>query len=481
MKKKKECNYGKKIKLLIIMFSLIISSFITYKIIELDILPNKYLITSIAIILIMDIIAVIVLLLTKFNKIGYALAILNIIIFFFGIYYISSANSFLNKKFGNKKLTEENIYYVVTNKNNNYTELDIKEDISYYKETPEIDKAFNTLSESYNIAKKEYDDIIVMYNDLLNNTNMFMLVEKSSHDIVFELDKKLVRDNFEIIYEFKIETKIEKPVEPETTSKEVYNIYLAGTDFTNSLVDFNMIITINTKTNKILITSMPRDYYIEVAGKGGRKDTLSYMGPYGINTSVKSLENLFDIKIDYYVKMKAEVLVDLVDTIDGINYCSNMSYTTSHALVLNTYVDKGKKLHVKKGCQHLNGIETLTVARERNAFVGRDRVRQENCRKIMLAILDRLKSTNTLIRYNDILNSLDNLYETSLPRDVVSSFVKRTLDGSYFEIIEQSLDGSDTIDYVHLTNLKDWVMYPSESSVENAKQKLKEIMNENDK
>ena len=46
-----------------------------------------------------------------------------------------------------------------------------------------------------------------------------------------------------------------------------------------------------------------------------------------------------------------------------------MEYTTSHALILDTYDDSlGEKLHVKKGCQWLNGIETLTVARERLAF-----------------------------------------------------------------------------------------------------------------
>src|SRR5699024_4581684 len=113
------------------------------------------------------------------------------------------------------------------------------------------------------------------------------------------------------------------------------------------------------------------------------------------------------------------------------------------------------KLYVKKGCQHLNGIEILTVARERNAFIGRDRVRQKNCQKIILAIFDKLKSTDSFKNYKEILDSLSNLYTTTIPKDVVTSIAKDTIDGAEWKFTTQSVDGTDS-NHVFIAILNDY-------------------------
>ena len=129
-------------------------------------------------------------------------------------------------------------------------------------------------------------------------------------------------------------------------------------NFTNTNMDFNMIVSINTKTHEVLFTSMPRDYYIEVDGYNGKKDTLSYMGALGITTNMKSIEKLFNIKIDYYLSIKTTSLVRLVDEVGGINYCSDDAYTTTHAMILDSYDDtKGKKLFVKALLEE--GVDTI--------------------------------------------------------------------------------------------------------------------------
>ena len=146
-------------------------------------------------------------------------------------------------------------------------------------------------------------------------------------------------------------------------------------------------------------------------------------------------------------------------------------------MILDSYDDsKGKKLYVKKGCQQLNGIETLTVARERIAIPGSDVARQENCQKILLAIIDKLKSTNTITNYNGILNSFNGFYETNMPKEVITIIIKDILNGKTYQTETQTLYGTDTHDYVHLTTLKDWVMYPAEDSVNKGKEKIKEVL-----
>ena len=186
-----------------------------------------------------------------------------------------------------------------------------------------------------------------------------------------------------------------------------------GKDFSRERNDLNMLITVNTITRKVLITSIPRDYYIPAVGYK-YKDSLMVMGILGDDVVIKSIESYFGIEIDFKINVYTENLVDIVDKIGGIEFCSDISYRTTHALVQDTYNDNlGKKFYVKKGCQHLNGIQTLTVARERLAFKGEnggDRVRQVNCRKIMISILKKILSTSTLTNYSSILDSFSGFY-----------------------------------------------------------------------
>ena len=190
---------------------------------------------------------------------------------------------------------------------------------------------------------------------------------------------------------------------------------------------------------------------------------------------MSSLENLLDTKIDYYTSIYTEGLVEVTDLLGGIEYCSDTTFTTTHAKVLDTYDDSyGEKLTINKGCQHLNGIETLTLARERKN-VGSDRQRQKNCAKILKSILNKSLSTKTLTNYQELLNKVSDLYQTNINKETIQTLIKNLLNNNY-TIIEQSLDGSDGNNYIRLGSVKSYVMYPYEDSVLEAKTKIKEIL-----
>lgn len=233
-----------------------------------------------------------------------------------------------------------------------------------------------------------------------------------------------------------------------------------------------MLVSINKTNNEILLTTIPRDYYITDA-RVGKKDKLSDMGSRGIETNMSSVAKLFGVKIDYYIKVNTKSLVGIVDAVGGINYCSDMEYTTSHALILDTYDDSlGEKLHVKKGCQWLNGIETLTVARERLAFKTGDNQRQKNNAKIMQAILNKMKTPAMATKFPSVLSAVNGLYTTTIPKDLVTSSVKDLLENPNWAIKTQSVTGSGGQDYIFFGKTKDYVMYPNYNSVNNAKKKI---------
>ena len=466
----------KKISKLNILSIIDIITFIImlYLLLNINILPTKYLILIIVIISIINILSIIFINIKKkiFKIIGIILIIIAIIINIIGTYYLYYANNFLDKSFSNNEKTVTT-YYIVTNKSNNYTKKDIKGDIYYY-DNNSINKALTKIKKEFDVNPKTYDDAPKMIGDIVNNEIDFILIDKNSYNILLTLDNTINSNNFKIIYELDITSTNET----SEKTKDAFNIYIGGKDFAG-LIDYNAIITVNTKTHEILMTSIPRDYYMEIAGTNGKKDSLSHMYAFGEDANELSLEKFFDINIDYNIKVTTESLVELVDTIGGITYCSDQAYTTTHALILNSYDDSGKeKLYVKKGCQHLNGIETLTVARERNAFVGRDRVRQKNCQKIILAIFDKLKSTDSFTNYKEILDSLSNLYTTTIPKDVVTSIAKDTIDGVEWKFTTQSVDGTDSNDvFIAILNDYDFAMIPDMNSVNQAKTKINEVLN----
>ncbi len=265
-------------------------------------------------------------------------------------------------------------------------------------------------------------------------------------------------------------------VDPDAPT-EAYNIYLTGHDFDN-FRDFNMILTVNVTKHKILMTSIPRDYYIEVAGYD-KKDKLSFIRQ-GVDVSKASIENLFGIKMDYYVDINTESVVTLVDAIGGINYCNPYDeYYSTHAMVIDTYDDsKGEHLFVKKGCQQLNGIQTLTVSRERLKLPGGDRARQHNVQIILTAIFNKMASPEIITNFDSTLNAVDGMYETTVPMNAVTAIIKDIMQNGnkWNDIKDQSVNGSDTHAAVNLGQSYDWVMMPDYNTVTAAKEKIEEVL-----
>ena len=201
------------------------------------------------------------------------------------------------------------------------------------------------------------------------------------------------------------------------------------------------------------------------------------MGPYGIDVSVGSLEDFFNTELDYYVRINNRSVVDIVNAIGGINYCSDQAFTVDYVTSGKTNTTR-KKVYIHEGCQTLDGNETLSVVRVRKIFEGGDRARQDHIRKVIVAMLDRLKDPNVIMNYANILDSLTGLYETTMPRELISKLAKQTIDnGGNWKVIEQSVTGEDKQDYVHLTSLIDFVMEPDMNSVDSAKKQIKQILN----
>lgn len=471
---------GRRIKKTVVIITLINSLFTLFfaiYICKLNLLSIKYTILIIFIFIIMNM-GILLLISRKksgMKYIGYGLTAILLLMSSIGIYYISKTNDFLNKSFNNATNTYTNTYYIMTLNQDKYKELTDVKILGYHENIPNIKEALSVLKKTVSTNNIEYEDFDHTFDALKNEEIDSVIMEKTLYNFIVEYDSNFKKDNYKIIYSFDV--TLEEENDEVSHEGDTFNIYIGGTDFTELYTDFNMIVTINKKTHKILLTSTPRDYYVELYGKGGSKDLLGYAGVWGTNTSKKTLENLYGIKIDYYVKINTKSLVGLVDTLGGVEFCSDISYTTTHAMVMGTYDDTiGKKLYVNKGCKNYNGIQILTIARERKAYPDGDRQRQKNCQQIMINIFNKMTRAENIVNYTSILNAVGNLYTTNIPKDLVTELARNTVNhmgGWKFET--QSVTGRDSRGYVHLSNIMDYVMVPDKESVNKASQKIKAI------
>ena len=468
MNKKKIINY--------IIIGLSIISFIVLLLLinKIGVIPNKYL----KLYYIVEIIFILLSIGFSFykKKVFYVLSLVfSIILIFlnsFGYYYIKHLDKFIDKGFTGD-IVDTTVYYLVTSSSNginNVNEITLDIPIYYYAYSRHNEEMFKVFG---NYDYKGVEDINTYLIDNINS-NSYLLVDDINYSLSFELNPELDESNYKIIYKFDVVTSEQRTTEV----KEVFNVLITGKDFSDERNDLNMLVTINTLTHKILITSIPRDFYIPVSGSD-KKDTLMVMGYYGDDVVAKSIGDFFGITVDYRINLYARNLVDIVDKVGGIEFCSSQSFYTNHALVVDTYNDRlGKKFYVKKGCQQLNGIQTLTVARERVAFKGEgDLKRQDNCRQIMLKIANKVLSMSTLANYTSVLDSFSNLYSTNINRNTAVNFIKSILSNKY-TTFEQSVKGSSSNARLRMNTLYGYVMIPNSSTVDAASNKMKEIINE---
>lgn len=455
------------------IFLLIVSVLILVLVYFINVLPIDYFIVLVVLVLIIDLVVIKLLLGSGKirNVIGVILSIILIIIMVFGITYELNTIDFL-KQFGFNTYKEE-VYNVLVLDDSEYEELNDLDNES-------IGHLDENVHEGLNSAIEKIDNVIDFEGVVLDDINSLVdnlsseevdaIILEAAQITMLEEDNNGLMDNFRIIASFDIETEIEVVSKEVNVTEDSYNILITGIDSYGSITrvsrsDVNMIVSVNPKDKKILLTSIPRDYYVYLSDYGDY-DKLTHTGIYGIDVTTKALEDLLDIDINYYVKVNFTTLVDIVDELGGITVNSNYDFTS-----IDGY-------HFSKGENNLNGKEALSFARERQAFSEGDRVRVENQQLVLTAIINKVLSAGIITNYNSLLNALSGEFLTNITNKEITDLIKWQIDGMYSWDIETiSLDGSNAFDYTYsYKNQKLYVMMPYPESVNSAKEKIKNVL-----
>lgn len=265
------------------------------------------------------------------------------------------------------------------------------------------------------------------------------------------------------------------PISVDVT-KEPFNVYITGIDQWASekgldleRSDVNMLVTVNPKTKKILLTSIPRDTYVKLH-TAQQMDKLTHSGIYGVDETINTVQDWLDADINYYVKMNFTGARDIINAMGGIEVYSPVEFTSSL---------KGYEYH--KGWNLLGGKEAIYFARERKSFEGQDAIRVENQQRVMKAIIKKMTSSTTLLtHYGDIMDAAGEEMSTNLSSGELTNLARmQVTDLASWDVETQKIEGKVDQDYVaSLTQSTKFDVYrPSDESVESCKRNITHIMN----
>ncbi len=148
--------------------------------------------------------------------------------------------------------------------------------------------------------------------------------------------------------------------------------------------DTVMILHIPSNGGPSVLVSLPRDSYVAIPGFGMNKLNAAYSfgGP---KLLAKTVQNATGLEINHYMGIGFGGLVNVVDAVGGVRMCIPANIN-----------DPASGLHLKKGCQNLDGAQALGFVRTRHLFATQDLQREQDQRVFIKALLTKMTSVGTL-------------------------------------------------------------------------------------
>ena len=301
--------------------------------------------------------------------------------------------------------------------------------IGYVNESDETKKIVEEINSLYkNNTLKEYKSYEELISDLLS--------KKIKYAILPSDFKKLLtnKEDFNKIKVLVTKSIVKKKISTKTIDKP-FTMLLLGTDEDASSrgnSDVIMLVTINPKTMNVTMLNIPRDTNFKLACTNDNERKINYANDDCIQ---KTLNQTFNVNIDYYVKVDFKLVVDLVDILGGIDM------DVPHAICeQNSKRQWGTNVVlVEKGMQQLNGEQALALARHRKnntpehaKYCPKDKkyheglfndfVRNEMQQEIIKAIVAKVKTINSIDKFQEILNKLSSRVNTNMGSNTILSF-----------------------------------------------------------
>jgi LCP family protein required for cell wall assembly len=473
---------------IVLSILLVVASFyLLYQLIKINVLPTKLLFLITIIFVLSD--AIFALLLCYYTRavVSKIICVVITLVLIFGSclggYYISKTGSLLTNITNVTKHAKNTVSVVVKQSSDikNKSQLNgLSVGTLRTIGTQGSSKALTELSKDGIVMNQsEYDSLSAMLEAFYNGEVDSIIINESSRSQILDMESYAEFDNnTRVVYQtsYKVENTDKANAVSDITSKP-FNVLISGSDTRggfdeNGRSDVIMVATINPKTSTILLTSVPRDFYVTTACDAadgcmqGALDKITHTGVHGTNTTKRTVEQLLGIEINYTFKVGFDTVTDLVDALGGVDVTVAPGYAYSNSAIT-----------IHEGVNHLNGTQALEYARERYAYTEGDRQRTKNQQQVLMGIVNEATKPSVITKYASIMDAMANTFSTTMSNEEISDLIKYQINNNPKWKMEQYMvDGTgDTLMCAELGDAAS-VMVPDQSTVKMAKDKINAVL-----
>ena len=479
-------KFSKVLSILLSIVLVISSFYLLYQVIRLNVLPSKFLFPLTIGVVLLD--AIFVLLLVYFSRNVVSKIICIVLTLFIclascmGGYYISKTQGALSNITSVAKHAKNTVSVIVKESSSikNKSQLNGVSVGSLRLNEEGSKKALKELSsEGIVLNQMEYDSMTALLEAFYNGEVDSIIINESSRSQILDMEAYSNFDsNTRVVYQtsYKVKNNDSATSVSDITSKP-FNVLISGSDSRggfdeNGRSDVIMVATVNPKTHTILLTSVPRDFYVTTtcdAGDGcmqGSLDKITHTGIHGTNTTKRTVEQLLGIEINYTFKVGFDTVTELVDVLGGVDVYVEPGYATTNSLY-----------SVHEGINHLNAEQALAFARDRYSYTEGDRQRTKNQQQVLMGIVKEATKPSVITNYAAIMDTMANTFSTTMSNEEITALIKYQLNNNPTWKMEQYMvDGTgDTLMCAELGDAAS-VMVPDQSTVKTAKDKINAVL-----
>ncbi len=318
---------------------------------------------------------------------------------------------------------------------------------------------------------KPYSDTEKLYNDLLSSKTQFMVLTSNTRSDLSVIDEEY-EDKIKVIFEKKYELEDVK-AKAVDISKEPFTVYLCGADLSSGQDitstgrgDVNILLTVNPNTKEVNMQVIPRDTFVYIPCRGG-SSKLSYSGWWGgVQSSIDSIEDKFDVEINYYAKINFNGLVKLVDALGGVTVNSHYTYTAG-------------QYNFVKGENFVSGEKALMFARARKMLPENELSRGQHQMELIKGIFRKFAENPTYDNSMAVLDALSENFVTNLPEEdfyeafelvvkllpALQNMENHTISGTYKWHYDEVRDG-----------YYQYYFYPNDGEIEKVRNRINAVL-----
>ncbi|MBE6114830.1 MAG: hypothetical protein E7191_07075 [Erysipelotrichaceae bacterium] len=345
------------------------------------------------------------------------------VVMFYGTYTVQSVDRELEQVMKLPSEYHEYVSIITLRENAIYSSTDLKNKRVGYQstiDTEHMDLALEYLEDQTTIQKTKYRDYNTAVADLMAHKVDAIIVSESYRPLIQESYSNFDQVTAKIdAYEIQREvTDIAKSID---VTKNSFTVFISGIDTLgkatlNSQSDVNMLVTVNPLSQTISMMTIPRDSYLPNACLAYENDKLTNTGAFGIDCTVRTIENAFGVDINYYAKVSFSSIIDAVNALGGLEVNVPYSFCERKA-------NRVDIIYVYEGKQVLNGEQALALARNRKNASGGDVGRGKNQQMLVNAAIRQFASSDILKVTEDLLEVVNSTVQTNMTKKEIYAFI----------------------------------------------------------